>query len=133
MISDKSQLNLYYRLTWFNAYSLPKEKFDGDVTSVGYAAQRDTISLEKWDCVKFDNGKHNVLNLEENLAPCTSNSGCLRSSLTETDLRVLIDSRLNISQQCALAAQRTKTFLVCLRGSPVSSPEEGIFLSTQHC
>lgn len=77
VISDKIQLNLYYRLAWPNAYSLPKGRFSGDITSDGYAVQREIISLEKWDCMKFDSGKYNVPHLEGNLAPCTSNSGCL--------------------------------------------------------
>lgn len=98
MISDKIQLNLCKRLARSNAYSLHKEKFSGDITLIGYAVQRDIISLEKWDCVKFDNGKYNVLHLEENLAPCTCNSECLGSSLTETHLGVLVDSKLNINQ-----------------------------------
>lgn len=97
MISDIIQMNLYYRLSWSNAYSLPKGRFSRHITSDGYVVQRDIISLEKWDCMKFDNGKYNVRHLE-NTDPFTRNSGCLGSSLTETDLGVLADSKLNMSQ-----------------------------------
>lgn len=40
---------------------------------------------------------------------------CLESRSTEMALKVLVDTKLNISQQCALEAKRANSFLDCVR------------------
>jgi len=72
------------------------------------AIQKDLDRLEKWasrNFLTFSKGKYKVLHLGRNnpmqeymLAVIQ-----LESSLAEEDLRILVDTSLNMSQQCALA------------------------------
>lgn len=50
----------------------------------------------------------------------------LESSLAEKDLRDLVDTKLNVSQQCAITAKKLKGLLSCIRRSVASTLREGI-------
>lgn len=90
-------------------------------TLQGHAAiQRNLNSLEKWvnrNLMKF-NKRWKVLQLGRNNPEHQYMLGAtqMESSLAEKDLLyILVDTRLNFSQQCALAAEAAKCILGCIR------------------
>lgn len=69
--------------------------------------------------VKFNEEKNRVLHLgrKNPMHRYMLGDTQLGSRLTEKDLGVLVATKLNISQQCALATKKAKSRLGCIRQS----------------
>lgn len=64
---------------------------------------------------------------EQSQAPGHAEGTRLESSSAEKDLRVLADTKLNMSHQCALAANKANSVLGCSRQSIASGLKKVIF------
>ncbi|KAK4811119.1 hypothetical protein QYF61_019750 [Mycteria americana] len=82
----------------------------------------------KNNLMKFNNGKYKVLHLGRNnpMHQYVQGNDWLKSRFSEKDLGVLVDTKLNMSQQCAIAAKKAKGILGCIRQSIASRLREMI-------
>ncbi|PKU42488.1 rna-directed dna polymerase from mobile element jockey-like [Limosa lapponica baueri] len=102
-----------------------------DMLKERYAVQKDLERPKRWACdnlIKFNKVKCKVLYVDQGNPKHKYRLGreWIESSPEEKDLGVSADEKLNMSWQCALAAQKANRILGCIKRSMASRSREVI-------